>query len=58
MFGNLFLYQREVAAFLKKMESAAADVEHILPDLTFISSDQAAELHAMIPGFKPWPVGS
>ena len=46
------------AALKQRLNGTAAEIEASMPDLTFISAAQAVELHAMIPGFKPWPVGS
>lgn len=42
----------------RKYNGSRAEIEASMPDLTLVSAAQAAELHAMIPGFKPWPVGS
>jgi hypothetical protein len=63
MIGPLHIPEFREAIFManalrRKLNGTKAEIEASLPDMTFISPDQAAELHAMIPGFKPWPVGS
>jgi hypothetical protein len=40
----------------KRFNGVGPEITQSLPDMTFITADQARELHEMIPGFKPWPV--